>query len=167
MPTALDAPAEALDPSEQAVVAAIREHGWFRTQISADDEGPGYSFSTGVWTSTKQPDLLLFSTRSDIAHDVLWDLYRLAEQGQSLPIGRRTDQVFANLPAYLFSVAKRHYREYLGWSRWFYGGDDFPCLQIVWPDRAGLFPWQHGFDPAFAEDQIDLSESGWRTEIRQ
>lgn len=162
MATALDPPAEALDPSEQASVAAIREHGCFRTQISADDEGPGYSFSTGIWTTTKQPDLLPFSMRSDIAHDVLWDLYRLAEQGQSLQIGRRTDQVLANLPAYVFPIAKRYYREYLGWSRWFYGGDDFPCLQIVWPDRGGLFPWEHGFDATFAEDQIDLSESGWR-----
>lgn len=108
MPTALDAPKESLDPSEQSFVAAIREHGWFRTHISADDEGPGYSFSTGFWTSTKQPELLLFGTRSDIAHDVLWDLFRLAEQRRALPIGRRTDQVFANLPAYLSVATTSH-----------------------------------------------------------
>lgn len=167
MPTALDAPADALDSSERAFVDAIREHGWFRTQVADDDEGPGYSFSTGVWTSTGQPELLVFRTASEIAHDVFWDLYRLAEQGQTLPLGRRTDQVFGNLPAYLFPIAKRHYREYLGWSCWFYRGDDFPCLQIVWPDRAGLFPWEDGFDAAFGGDQIDLSELGWRTEVRQ
>ncbi|HEY1605029.1 MAG TPA: DUF4262 domain-containing protein [Allosphingosinicella sp.] len=30
----------------------------------------------------------------------------------------------------------------LGWSRWFYGGDVFPYLRLVWPDRVGLFPWE-------------------------
>jgi hypothetical protein len=166
MPTALDAPAGVLDRSEQAFVDAIRQHGWFRTDVSADEEGPGFSFSTGIWISTKRPELLLFSTRSDIAHDVLWDLYRHAQQGKSLPIGRRTDRVFANLPAFLFPIAKRHYPEYLGWSRWFYGGDNFPCLQIVWPDPAGLSPWERGFDAEFVRYPIDLTELGWRTEIR-
>lgn len=166
MATALDAPAGTLDDAEQAFVDAVREHGWFRTQVGADEEGPGFTFSTGFWLSTQQPELLLFSTRPDIAHDVFWDLYRRAQQGQPLPVGRRTDQVFANLPAYLFRVAERHYPDYLGWSRWFYGNDGFPCLQIVWPDRAGLFPWEPGFDPAFASDQIDLTETGWTSEIQ-
>jgi hypothetical protein len=49
----------------------------------------------------------------------------------------------------------------LGWSRWFYGGDAFPCLQIVWSDRDGRFPWQSGFDPALAGLQPDLTENGW------
>jgi len=167
MSTALDAPPGTLDRPEQAFVDAVREHGWFRTQVAADHEGPGFSFSTGFWTTTKQPDLLLFSMRSDIAHDVFWDLYRHAQQGQTLPIGRSTNEVFANLPAYLFPIAKRHYPDYVGWSRWFYGGDEFPCLQIVWPDREGVFPWQDGFDPAFVGDQIDLTEAGWNAEVRQ
>ena len=63
--------------------------------------------------------------------------------------------------AYVFPVAKRHYANHLGWSRWFYAGDDFPCQQIVWPDRAGLFPWEAGFDPTFANKQPDLTEHGW------
>ena len=69
----------------------------------------------------------------------------MPRQAKPLPIGERTDAVFANLPAYVFPVAKKHYRDLLGWSRWFYGGDDFPCLQIVWPDRAGRFPWEPTF----------------------
>jgi hypothetical protein len=165
--TALDAPPGALDPAEQAFVGAIREHGWFRTNVLAEDRNPGFSFSTGFWVSLQQPEILIFSTRSDIAHDVFWDLYRTVARGEALRVGSPTDQVFANLPACLFPVSKRHYAKLLGWSRWFYGGDEFPCLQIVWPDPAGLFPWQDGFDAALAGDQIDLSEAGWRSELRQ
>ena len=159
MLTALDAPIDALDQGERSFVANVREHGWVRTGVSADAEGPGFSFTTGFWVNAGHPELIIFSTK--FAHDVLWDLFRSAKAGDSLPIGTATDKVFANIPAYIFPVAKRHYADYLGWSRWFYGGDEFPCLQIVWPDREGTFPWEDGFDPKFNGDQPDLTEHGW------
>jgi hypothetical protein len=62
-------------------------------------------------------------------------------------------------------VANRFYADHLGWTRWFYGGDRFPCLQIVWPDRAGVFPWEPGFDATFSNDQADLTEHGWQAAI--
>jgi len=162
MRTALDLPDKKLDEHERNFVSKIREHGWFNTRILAEAEDPGFSFTTGFWVNTSQPELIIFSLRDGLAHDVLWDLFREAKAGVALAVGKRTDQVFANLPAYVFPMAKRHYREHLGWSRWFYGGDKFPCLQIVWPDREGLFPWEPGFDPAFANDQPDLTEKGWQ-----
>jgi hypothetical protein len=165
MRTALDAPIEALDGSERAFVAQVREHGWFDTAVFGDDQGPGFSFTTGLWVNTGQPELIMFGMKREIAHDVLWDLFRDAKLGAPLPIGEPTDKAFANLSAYAFPVSKRFYSDYLGWSRWFYGGDEFPCLQIVWPDREGVFPWEPGFDPAFAADQTDLTETGWQAAL--
>lgn len=161
MRTALDAPSELLDQAEQSFVAMLREHGWFRTGVHADGDGPGFSYSTGFWVTLRQPEIIIFDLRDDIVHEVLWDLFRSAEAGEVLPVGQPTDRVFGNLAAYVFPVAKRHYANHLGWSRWFYAGDDFPCQQIVWPDRAGLFPWEAGFDPTFANKQPDLTEHGW------
>jgi hypothetical protein len=161
MRTALDAPIDALDQGERSFVAKVREHGWVRTNILGDAEGPGFAFTTGFWANTGQPELIIFSTKSDIARDVLWHLFRSAKAGLSLPSGTITDAVFANLPAYAFPVAKRHYADYLGWSRWFYGGNEFPCLQIVWPDRESAFPWENSFDREFEGDQPDLTEHGW------
>ena len=161
MLTALDTPAEALDDSERSFVANVREHGWFDTAVLGDAEGPGFSYTTGLWANTGQPELIMFGIEREMAHDVFWDLFRDAQAGVPLAVGASTDRVFANLPAYALPVSKRFYRDYLGWSRWFYGGDEFPCLQIVWPDRSGIFPWEVGFDTAFAADQIDLAEHGW------
>ena len=161
MHTALDAPTDVLDQAEQFFVKKIRECGWFRTLVFSETEEPDFSYTTGFWVTALQPELIIFGLKKEIAHDVLWDMFRKAQAGLSLPIGKRTDEVFGNLPAYVFTVAKRHYADHLGWSRWFYGGSDFTCLQIVWPDRAGLFPWQDGFDPAFKAHQPDLTEKGW------
>jgi hypothetical protein len=164
MLTALDAPDDKLDEAEQSFVASIREHGWFRTTVHADEGGPGFSYSTGFWLSAHHPELVMFGLKTDIAHDVFWGLFRGAKQGRELVPGRRTQDAFAHLPAYAFSVSSRCYADHLGWSRWFYCGDEFPCLQIVWPDRAGVFPWEAGFDPEFRADQPDLTERGWAAE---
>ena len=165
MTTALDTPASALDEHEQNFVADVREHGWFRTAVSGDNTSPIFSFTTGFWLNADHPELLLFSMKGETAHDIFWDLYRDAKADRPLIIGARTPDVFSNAPAYAFPVAKRFYAEYLGWSRWFYGNDNFPCLQIVWPDREGTFPWETGFDPAFADSQPDLTENGWKAAL--
>ena len=161
MRTALDAPSDTLDEDERSFVENVREHGWFGMHVAGDEEGPGFSYTTGFWRTVRQPELIIFATKRDTAQRVFWDAFRDAKAGKALPCGARIDDLFANLPAHVFPVAKRHYADHLGWGRWFYGGDDFPCQQIVWPDRAGLFPWQAGFDPEFAGDQPDLSEKGW------
>lgn len=166
MLTALDTPPTALDEHELSFVSKVKEHGWARTSVVGDDEGPGFSFTTGIWVNESQPELLMFSMKDDIVRDVFWDLSRSAKKCVALPVGVRTDAAFAILPAYLFPVAKKHYANYLGWSRWFYGGDDFPCLHVVWPDRDGVFPWEHGFDAEFRADQPDLTELGWAKEVR-
>jgi hypothetical protein len=160
MLTVLDFPTDSLDPAEKSFVANLRECGWVRTGVSADVEGPGFSYTTGFWLNTQKPELIMFGMQT-IAHDVFWNLYRDSHAGRGVPVGSRTDRVFANLSAYAFPVSRRYYPEHLGWNRWFYAGDSFPCLQIVWPDRSGVFPWEIGFDPAFAGDQPDLTESGW------
>ena len=129
MRTAMDAQPDTLDPSERTFVHAIQEHGWYRTEVSNDAEGPGFSYTTGLWFTQQQPELIVFSMNGETAHKVFWSVFNDARNGRALSAKTRTDAVFGNSAAYAFSVAKRHYAQLLGWSRWFYGGDDFPCLQ--------------------------------------
>ena len=161
MNTALSAPDSALDDGEKNFVASIREHGWFRTSVFADEGHTGFSYTTGFWVTLGKPELIVFGLKSEIAHAVLWDVFRDVKSGKDLPIRSRTGDVLGNHDACLFPVGRAHYPEYLGWSRWFYGGDDFPCIQLVWPDRSGVFPWEPGFDANLADVQPDIAEGGW------
>lgn len=165
MATALDASVDTLDDAERAFVANIREHGWFRTSVFAEADKPGFSFTTGFFVTQKMPEIVIFSMKDEFAHTVFWNIFNDAADGVMLPVGIRTDEVFSNNPAYLFQIDKSKYQEYLGWSQWFYGNDDFPSLQLVWSDRAGNFPWEDGFDETFREDQPDLTEKGWLASI--
>ena len=167
MRTALDEPADRMDQHEQEFVTQIRECGWFSTSVFADDEGPGFSYTTGFWVNLGVPEVILFSLDSKIAHDVLRDIYRDAKNGRRFPTAARVSDIFASTHAFLFPVSRRHYAEYLGWSRWFYGGDEFPCLQLVWPDKAGRFPWDDGFEERFKGLQPDISPEGWVKALSQ
>ena len=131
MRTALDAPSHMLDDKEKHFVDLVREHGWFRTSVFADEHAPGFSYTTGFWRATNAPEVIVFPLRSEIVHNVLWDVYRAVATGTSFPTGLRLSGVFANVDAVFLPVAKQLYPDYLGWSRWFYGGDDWPCVQLV------------------------------------
>jgi hypothetical protein len=45
------------------------------------------------------------------------------------------------------AVHKEHYPHYVGYAGWFNQGWDFPLMQLVWPDKQHLYPWQEGFNP--------------------
>lgn len=107
----------------------------------------------------------MFDTPDRVDQQIFWTLFRRAKDGQPLSIDKQAAEVFSSLPAYVFRVAQRHHANYLGRSRWSYRGGDFNCLQIVWPDPTGLFPWEHGFGPEFASGQADLTERDWVSEI--
>jgi hypothetical protein len=40
-------------------------------------------------------------------------------------------------------------------------GDDFDCVQLIWTDRDGRFPWQQGYATEFIEAQPDLTDDAW------
>jgi hypothetical protein len=159
--TALAASPVDLDPREQDFVSKVREFGWHCTNVFGDEQGPGFSYSTGIWLSTGFPEIVVFSLKSETAQAVIWDIFRDIQSGKPPPIGARTSSIFANIDAVLLPCAKSRYRNFLGWSRWFYGGDDFDCVQLVWPDATGRFPWEPKFDQQRQDNQPDMTEKGW------
>ena len=165
MLTALDAPADALTEDEREFVRQIRLHGWFDTHVFADEDGPGFSYTTGFWVTLNHPEVIIVGLERNLAHNILWDVFRDIQAGRRLAIGTRLDDVIAKLPVFVFPVGIARYPDYLGWSRWFYGHDDFPCVHLVWPDPSGVFPWDRQMHPDFHGLQPDLTDDGWRAAL--
>jgi hypothetical protein len=162
MRTALDRPDSQLEASERKFLAGIREHGWFDTWVfDREDQLPDFSYSTGFFSSLDFPEIIVFSLSNEVSHSILWDIFRDVQGGIVPLIGVRTSNLLGNGDAALLPVSKFQYQKYMGWSRWFYGGDDFPCLQLVWPDREGRLPWENNFDVELKDRQLDLTDSGW------
>ncbi len=159
MKTALDLPADALDEHETKFVAQIRRYGWFGTHVSEDEEGPGFSYTTGFWHGFRAPEVMLFTLPSEIAHEIFWGLYHGLESGERLPLNQPVDNVLNDYDVIFRPVPATKFARFFGWSRWFYRGDDFEVVQLVWPDRKRRFPWTDGAPPEFLTAQPLLSDS--------
>ena len=167
MRSALDVPEESLDPLERNFVDNIRQHGWFDTHVFGEGALPSFSYTTGFCITLGFPEVIVFSLPKKTAHSILWGIYRDIKAGILPPTGTRVPNILGNADAVIIPCAKSQYSEYLAWSRWFYGGDGFDCVQLVWPDPAGRFPWEPSFDDRFHNHQPDLTESGWTSSLSQ
>lgn len=161
MRTALDADPKRLDQHETKFVENIRKHGWFHTSVFADDKAPGFSFTTGFWLTLGFPEVLIFSMKKETAHDTFQHVFHEVKNGHVFELGKPINDVIVNFDAVLIPVPTHQLKEYCGWSRWFYGGDHFQCVQLVWPDAKGAFPWHPEVDARFVHSQPDLTEADW------
>jgi hypothetical protein len=98
MLTALDAPIDKLDDQEANFVDQIRKHGWFRSNIFGDVSGPGFSYTTGFWSGATAPEVIVFSLKSEIAHDVLWDIYIDRFRKHRVCLSSRSEGVLSCIP---------------------------------------------------------------------
>ena len=128
----------------------------------AENDSLSFSYTIGFQKTLGHPELIVFSLNGKVAHGVFWDMFRAIRDGREFPIGQRVQGIFNGADAMLLPVAMHHYREHLLSARWFYVNEDCPCLQLIWPDPKGRFPWEPGADERFADSQIDLSPTGWR-----
>jgi hypothetical protein len=161
MRTALDADPVQLDKHEQNFVEQIRRHGWISTHVMSDNEGPGFTYTTGFWLKFNFPELIVLSLPQRIAHDTFWHIYRLLETGRRFPTGERIEDIFQNAAGVLLAVSPQQYRPHLGWSLWFYESYDFECLQLIFADPSGHFPWSPGSSERIRATQPDLTAGNW------
>ncbi|WP_049642244.1 DUF4262 domain-containing protein [Candidatus Rhodobacter oscarellae] len=159
--TAFDLPEDAYERGDADFLARIREHGWTMTNVFTDASGPGFSYTTGFDYSKRGPEVVFFGLPPDAGSDMGWTIWEFLEAQDTLPVGRFIDGILTELPVVFLPVPKKRYAEHLGWSRWFYAGDAFDCLQMVIPDACGKFPWQPGVDATRIPEQTDLTERNW------
>ncbi|MFD1157274.1 DUF4262 domain-containing protein [Roseovarius aestuarii] len=160
--TALSDPADDQNDYERELVAQVREFGWRSTHVQTKEEAsPSFTYSTGFWLTLQAPEIIIFDFPGTLAHDVLGQIFREIQGGRDLRTGLPTKGILANEEVVLLPVRQSAAPEYLVSSIWFYKGAQVPCLQLVWPDSNGLFPWQTGFDNRLSGRQLDLSDEGW------
>jgi hypothetical protein len=63
-------------------------------------------------------------------------------------------------PVRFVDVPQRCYPDYLGLATWAYEGNDFPAVQLVWPDKQGRWPWDATARAGFREGQPILRDLG-------
>jgi hypothetical protein len=77
----------------------------------------------------------------EVAGHLLNEAARRLRDGIDLTIGRHRDMI-SYVECEFRPVSPRWVKHVMNLAVWYYGEDDFPVLQAVYPDLENKFPWQ-------------------------
>ena len=144
---------EATDAGERRAIADVHKYGWHVLKVLEDDEGPGFAYTVGLYHSFRHPELMIVGLPLDVAHAILNLAGEAIRRGAQYSVDVETEDLLEERTCRFRRVPESEYQNYLGWDLWFYDGPAFPALQVIWPDRAGRWPWDPLVDPSIRNIQ--------------
>lgn len=143
-------------PGDAKFLEIIDKFQWHVMSVAPriDEEGECFSYSTGLFMRFRHPEIILFGLDPDTSRQTINGIGKTIEEGKPFEMDRDYANVFASEVKCRFRpVLPAYYREYVGWSVWFYEKEQFPLVQCFWPDRCGHFPWEKECHPEVAAIQ--------------
>ena len=137
-----------MNDADRKLLADVSTHGWHCVHVRGDSQGPGYTFSVGLYRTHGHPELMVMGLEPEVAHPILGLAVAQIKQGHVYRDGFRDDTLLDGVDCMLRKVPPALHRKYLGYCSWFYKDrpDGFEALQILWPDSQGRYPDQAGFE---------------------
>jgi Domain of unknown function (DUF4262) len=140
---------ELADFSEERVASDVRQYGCHIIQVLAESGEPPFSYSIGLFLNFAHPEIVVFGLPAAEGAQMINNVRDLVAEGRIFREGSTSDDVLDGYQVTFLAVPHEKYQDHLGFALWFYFSlqpELFPCLQLVWPDKKGLMPWQAGFD---------------------
>ena len=151
---------ELMHPSMQRIHDDVAEFGWHVVAVKVDGTTEDiFAFTVGLFQTHEHPELVIVGLPMKSAHGILSTCVQRIEEGKRFEDGQARTDVLNRFTAAVVEVDRSHYSEYLGSAIGFYESEDFPVLQIVWPDRNNLLPWQAGYDHESFGSQTVLAKT--------
>ena len=126
----------------------VEKYGWHLVLVQGEGR-PGFLFTIGLWESYHHPEILLFGTE-EVPKELAVTISRIAKkvsQGQTFKNGDLISETFRQYAGAIRDIRPEWLPSFLGTATTYYEGSNFPAIQLYWPDKDGLYPWQSGFDP--------------------
>ena len=131
---------------QQKIQEKIDQFGCYIIQVKPDDYLPGFAYTIGLYQKFNHPEIICFGLSLDLLGAILNDACDRIKNGQSFQVSIPYDDFIEDFPMQLLQVDPSFYPDYLGIANNFYGHRHYPALQLVWPDKQRLFPWEEGFN---------------------
>ena len=136
--------------TEEAIVRNVEKYGCHIALIDPDNYLPGFAYSIGLFKTYGHPEIICFGMNKGVMGMCINHARDLINDGERLIAGKFYPGLLEGYEVQFLPVDKEYYRDYLGYAAWFNDDSfDFPCLQLVWPDKQHRFPWEEEFNPAW------------------
>ncbi|MBX3463172.1 MAG: DUF4262 domain-containing protein [Planctomycetes bacterium] len=151
---------DGLSPAEQQVLDDVEQSGLHVAHQPARGDLPAGSHSVGLWEHFEQPEVLVFGLPDEVAAALLEALADEVDAGRRFHDGERHEGLLQDYPVRFVAVPRERLADVLPTACWAYDGDDFPAVQLVWPDKQGRWPWDPAARDGFAARQPVLGRGG-------
>ena len=151
-----------LDDYENRLLKNVEEYGWQCLSVFDEEGGrPDFSYSIGFPATLDAPEFIIFGLKSDVAHDILWSVFNILKEGREPSDMDRWSDLVVGYDCILREVDPSNIvADYFNSAIWYHGPPEqngaLQAMQIVWPDKDGLFPWEAGCAQWVCEDQPPL-----------
>ncbi|GAB7052225.1 DUF4262 domain-containing protein [Catenuloplanes indicus] len=140
------------DAPERTTADRIRRFGWTVT----GDPASNLAYSTGLWHTFRAPEICVLGVPARLGRRIVTAVGNLIGDGDTLLDGERRDDVLTGYDVVVRAVRDGWHPRFFGAGLDFYRRTRMPMMQIVWPDRAGRFPWEPGTDAGYRAAQPSL-----------
>ena len=138
----------------------IKKHGCFCMCVFGDEHRPPWTYSIGISiTVPGAAEIMVYGLDPENAAGIINIILEQMKEGRAFEAGKEYDGILQDLSVYFGRVEKQHYDDHFGQAINYHRGFDFAVWQLVWPDTAGRFPWQDGFEERLREAQPLLFEA--------
>lgn len=123
----------------------IRKFGYHSTFVFAD-KSPSFCYSTGIFKSFGIPEIFISSLPQNLSSTLIRSYVDKFKDATSVPLNRRLDELIDRFPVYLIEVPGEKLIDYVLSSVRFYDSTPYKYVQLIYPDTAGHFPNDAGYD---------------------
>lgn len=127
----------------------IRKYGYHATFVFSDKE-PSFCYSTGIFKSLGIPEIFISSLPQNLSGTLIRNYVDRFKSAGSLPLNTKLDELTDRFPVYLIEVQEEKLKDFVLSSIRFYKDAPYKYIQLIYPDTAGYFP----NDPGYDYDQI-------------
>jgi hypothetical protein len=126
---------------EKKLIETIEEVGWHISLIESDGYTPSFAYTTGLTKTFKHPEIVMIGLDIKLMSEILNIAGDLIKEGKKYEINVPYDDFLEDYNCKFIEVNKDYYPDYLGYSIWYNEGIEFNCIQLVWPNNNGEYPF--------------------------
>jgi hypothetical protein len=127
----------------------IEGFGWQAMLISGDTSNR-FAYSIGIHDMFGFPELIVVGLPQDVAHRAMNYALQEMQKGIDLTEGRHRE-IVGEVEVKFQPVDPKWKEHVMCRADWFYCGDTFPALQMIYPDIENRFQGEEGFNEYFLQ----------------
>ena len=142
---------EKVDELLDKIHADIEKFGWSAIYVYPDASNPvPFGYTVGMMETYGHPELIVYGLGTEDAHGVLRNAARLIKNGEVLTDGESYKEIVDE--PYSIEARSHHSGPPMNWATKYYD-QETEAIQLVWPDKEGLFPGEEGCNERINEIQ--------------